>query len=79
MHTQLDLRGSIPTCIHITNARQHDVLWLDELLFDLGAFYIIDRGYMDFTRLGCIAAAGAFFVRPCGVHEPLKSMADFSV
>jgi hypothetical protein len=62
MHTQLDLRGSIPTCIHITDARQHDVLWLDELLFEPGAFYIIDRGYMDFTRLGCIAAAGAFFV-----------------
>lgn len=62
MHTQLDLRGPIPTCIHVTNARQHDVLWLDELVFEAGAFYIMDRGYMDFQRLGRIAAAGAFFV-----------------
>ena len=62
MHTQLDLRGPIPTCIHITNARRHDVLWLDELIFEAGAFYVMDRGYMDFKRLGRIAAAGAFFV-----------------
>ncbi len=38
MHTQLDLRGPIPTCIYITGARQHDVLWLDELVFEPGAF-----------------------------------------
>jgi len=62
MHTQLDLRGPIPTCIHLTNARQHDVLWLDALVFEPGAFYVMDRGYMDFARLGHIAAAGAFFV-----------------
>lgn len=62
MHTQLDLRGPIPTCIHVSNARQHDVLWLDELVFEAGAFYVMDRGYMDFKRLSLIAAAGAFFV-----------------
>ena len=62
MHTQIDLRGPIPTCIYITGARQHDVLWLDELLFEPGAFYVMDRGYMDFKRLHRIAAAGAFFV-----------------
>ena len=62
MHTQLDLRGPIPTCIHVTDARQHDVLWLDALVFEPGAFYVMDRGYMDFRRLGNIAAAGAFFV-----------------
>ena len=62
MHTQIDLRGPIPTCIHITNARKHDVLWLDELIFEPGAFYVIDRGYMDFKRLNLIARAGAFFV-----------------
>ena len=62
MHTQLDLRGPIPTCIHVSNARQHDVLWLDELVFEAGAFYVMDRGYMDFKRLNLIAAAGAFFV-----------------
>ena len=51
MHPQLDLRGPIPTCIHVTNARQHDVLWLDALLFEAGAFYVMDLGYMDFTVL----------------------------
>jgi len=62
LHTQIDLRGPIPTCIHITNARQHDVCWLDQLCFEPGAFYVMDRGYMDFTRLHGIACAGAFFV-----------------
>jgi hypothetical protein len=62
LHTQIDLRGPIPTCIHITGARQHDVRWLDELFFEPGAFYVMDRGYMDFKRLNLIAQAGAFFV-----------------
>jgi len=62
LHTQIDLRGPIPTCICITGARQHDVGWLDSLLFEAGAFYLLDRGYMDFTRLILIANAGAFFV-----------------
>lgn len=62
MHTQIDLRGPIPTCIHITGARMHDVGWLDALSFEPGAFYVMDRGYMDFARLERIAAAGAFFV-----------------
>jgi hypothetical protein len=62
MHTQIDLRGPIPTCIYITGARQHDVRWLDELFFEPGAFYVMDRGYMDFKRLSLIAGAGAFFV-----------------
>ena len=42
MHTQIDLRGPIPTCIHITGARQHDVGWLDSLFFEAGAFYLMD-------------------------------------
>jgi len=62
MHTQIDLRGPIPTCIFITGARQHDVLWLDKLVFEAGAFYVMDRGYMDFKRMELIARAGAFFV-----------------
>ena len=62
LHTQIDLRGPIPTCIHITGARQHDVGWLDNLFFESGAFYLMDRGYMDFVRLALIAKAGAFFV-----------------
>ena len=62
MHTQLDLRGPIPTCIHITGARKADVHWLDDLLFEAGAFYVMDRGYMDFARLARIVQAGSFFV-----------------
>jgi hypothetical protein len=62
MHTQVDLRGPIPSCIYITEARQHDVLWLDELVFESGVFYVMDRGYMDFPRLHRIASSGAFFV-----------------
>jgi hypothetical protein len=57
MHTQLDLRGPIPTCIHITGARKTDVHWLDHLLFEAGAFYVMDRGYMDFARLARIVLA----------------------
>jgi hypothetical protein len=62
VHTQIDLRGPIPTCIAITGARQHDVGWLDSLFFEAGAFYLMDRGYIDFARLVLIANAGAFFV-----------------
>ena len=62
MHTQIDLRGPIPTCIFISAARQHDVRWLDDLFFEPGAFYVMDRGYMDFKRMDRIARAGAFFV-----------------
>jgi hypothetical protein len=62
LHTQLDVRGPIPTCVLIREARPHDVLWLDELRFEPGAFYLMDRGYMDFLRLDRIVQAGAFFV-----------------
>jgi hypothetical protein len=62
LHTQIDLRGPLPACICITGARQHDVGWLDILLFEAGAFHLMDRGYMDFSRLILIANAGAFFV-----------------
>lgn len=62
MHTQIDLRGPIPVLIDVRTAAGHDVLWLDELIFEPGAFYLLDRGYMDFARLHRIAGAGAFFV-----------------
>lgn len=62
LHTQLDLRGPIPTCVLVTGAREHDVRWLDGLLFEPGAFYIMDRGYMDFARLARIVDAAASFV-----------------
>ena len=62
LHTQLDLRGPIPTVIDITPARLHDVRWLDGLIFEPGAFYVLDRAYVDFVRLARVATANAFFV-----------------
>lgn len=62
LHTLLDLRGSIPTFIRITHGRISDVSTLDEIVFEAGAFYALDRGYVDFKRLYRIQQAGAFFV-----------------
>ena len=62
MHTLLDLRGAIPTFIHISDGKMHDVKVLDLLLLEAGAFYIMDRGYLDFARLYKLHQAGAFFV-----------------
>ena len=62
LHTLLDLRGNIPTFIHISDGKLHDVNVLDILLPEPGAFYIMDRGYVDFGRLFTLHAAGAFFV-----------------
>jgi hypothetical protein len=62
LHTLLDLRGSIPSFIHITEGKTHDVTVLDELVVEPGAFYIMDRGYIDFGRLYALSQGGAFFV-----------------
>ena len=62
LHTLLDLRGQIPTFIRITPAQMHDVNILDQLLPEAGAFYVIDRGYLDFQRLYRWTLAGAFFL-----------------
>jgi len=62
LHTLLDLRGSIPSVIIVTDGKVHDVNILDQLVFEPGAFYIMDRGYVDFERLRGIGQAGAFFV-----------------
>ena len=62
LHTLLDLRGSIPTFIHISDGKLHDVNVLDILPVEAGAFYVMDRGYLDFTRLYAMHQAGAFFV-----------------
>ena len=62
LHTLLDLRGNIPTFIHISDGKLHDVNVLDILLPEPGAFYIMDRGYVDFERLYALNTAGAFFV-----------------
>ena len=61
-HAALDRRGPIPAFINLTPAASGDVCWLDELPIEPGAFYIMDRGYIDFRRLRRIAEAGAFFV-----------------
>jgi len=62
VHTLLDLRGNIPTFIRITPAQLHDVHFLDHIVLEPGAFYVMDRGYLDFTRLHRWTLAGAFFV-----------------
>lgn len=62
MHTLLDLRGNIPTFISITGGKVHDVNILDEIWPEAGAFYVMDRGYLDFGRLFGFTAAAAFFV-----------------
>ena len=62
MHTLLDLRGAIPTFIHISDGKVHEVNVLDFLPVEAGAFYIMDRGYLDFARLYKLHQAGAFFV-----------------
>lgn len=62
MHTLLDLRGNIPSFIHISDGKMHEVNILDQLLPEPGAFYIMDRGYLDFERLYRFHLAGAFFV-----------------
>lgn len=62
MHTLLDLRGSIPTFIEVSDGKQADVKTLDDLLPEAGSFYVVDRGYLDFQRLHAFHRCGAFFV-----------------
>jgi hypothetical protein len=62
LHTLLDLRGPIPTFIHISDGKMHDVQVLDELIPEAGAFYVMDRGYIDFYRLHDLHECQAFFV-----------------
>jgi hypothetical protein len=62
LHTLLDLRGAIPSFIHISDGKLHDVKVLDLLLPEPGAFYVMDRGYHDFERLYALHQAGSFFV-----------------
>ncbi len=69
LHTLLDLRGNIPTFIAITDGKVHDVNILDELIPEPGAIYVMDRGYLDFTRLYTIHQGCAFFV----IRSNLKS------
>jgi IS4 transposase len=61
MHTLLDLRGNIPSFIQISDGKLHDVNILDQLIPEAGAFYVMDRGYIDFLRLYRLQLAGSFF------------------
>ena len=65
LHTLLNLRGSIPEFIHISDGKLHDVNVLDILIVQPGSFYLMDRGYVDFARLYTIQQASAFFVTRC--------------
>jgi hypothetical protein len=62
LHTLLDLHGNIPTFIGITDGKTADVTMLDEIIPEAGAFYVMDRGYIDFERLYGFALSAAFFV-----------------
>ena len=62
LHTLLDLRGNIPTFVHISDGKLHEVNVLDEIAFEPGSFYIMDRGFLDFARLHALHLAQAFFV-----------------
>jgi transposase len=62
LHTLLDLRGAIPSFIHISDGKLHDVHALDMLIVEPGAIYVMDRGYLDFERLYALDQIGAFFV-----------------
>jgi hypothetical protein len=76
LHTQLDLRGSLPAAVQITPATTQEVTWLDALSFEPGAFYLMDRGYVDYGRLHAIERARAWYVtrakrrmRYCRLHS----------
>jgi hypothetical protein len=80
LHTLLDLRGNIPTFIHISDGRTHEINVLDMLIAEAGAFYVMDRGYLDFSRLFALHQTGAFFVtrakRGMNAHRVYSMPAD---
>lgn len=79
LHTLLDLRGQIPTFIRITPAQMHDVKILDHLCPEAGAFYVMDRGYLDFARLYRWTQHGAFFVTRARKNLRFTRLASHSV
>ena len=74
MHTLLDLRGNIPTFVWISDGKVADVKILDQLAAEAGAFYVVDRGYVDFARLHRIHSASAFFVTRTKENIKLKRL-----
>ena len=74
LHTLLDLRGAIPSFIHISDGKLHDVNVLDLLLPEAGAFYVMDRAYVDFERLYALDQTGAFFVTRAKSHMDARGL-----
>ena len=72
MHTLLDLHGSLPTFIHISDGKTHEVNILDHLIIEPGAYYLMDRGYLDFARLYVIHQSQAFFVTRAKSNKKFK-------
>jgi len=79
MHTLLDLRGNIPSFIHISDGKLSDVNVLDVLMLEAGAIYVMDRGYLDFTRLYVLHQAHAFFVTRAKSNTRLKRIYSAAV
>ena len=79
MHTLLDLRGNIPSFIHLSDGKLHDVNVLDVLVLEPGAIYVMDRGYLDFARLYLIHQAHAFFVTRAKSNTRLRRIYSASV
>jgi len=79
LHTLLDLRGSIPTFVHISDGKLHDVNVLDLLTPESGALYVMDRGYLDFARLHALHRGGAFFVTRAKSNSRFKRLFSHSV
>ena len=76
LHTLIDLRGPIPCFIHITDGKVHDVNALDLLMIDPGAFYLLDRGYVDFKRLYVLIKGLAFFVTRAKKNMAFRCLAS---
>jgi len=79
LHTLLDLRGAIPTFIHISDGKLHDVNVLDLLSPEPGAYYVMDRGYLDFARLYVLHQAGSFFVTRAKSNSKFKRLVSLPV
>ncbi len=79
LHTLLDLRGNIPSFIQITTGKVHDVNILDQLVFEAGSFYIMDRGYLDFKRLFNITLQSAFFITRSKSNLAFNRLHSFAV
>jgi hypothetical protein len=79
LHTLLDLRGNIPSFIHISDGRLHDVHVLDQLIFEPGSFYVLDRGYLDFSRLYLLHQAQAFFVTRAKTNTQFRRLYSHAI